>query len=346
MEHDQLFVEFNVGAARHVTLGTEVRMRAEYNVREKRKLKFVVEEKDILLEAKDKEIESLRAQLLVREAEAAEAIRLRAEAAKFESAKQSLRDEVQALKDRNTGLEKKKSELAVKVSDLAASVNVKEQEVADLDAQVTTVKSQSDNLVGDELETSSAGLQEKVATYEDFIDQLEKWLLTYGMELAIAKCLKSPEYPSALMARKSVNFSLLAELKLNKDSSVETIMNILRLEDSVAARLGLSESQPHVDQLMIKENIANYRSALHDVFVPLAEPFSTMALQGAKGTSSAAPNTTTALSVTFVSASTIPPISTDDYEVIHADGQEGVGAGHDNVDPILDVGDAELNVLE
>ncbi|GKE59493.1 hypothetical protein Tco_1498678, partial [Tanacetum coccineum] len=110
--------------------------------------------------------------------------------------------------------------------------------------------------------------------------------------------------------------------------------------------LSLSLDVSHARVRKIKENIVNYRSALHDVFVPLAEPFSTAALQGAEGTFGAPPNTTTALSVTFVSASTILLISTDDYEVIHADGQEGVGEGHDNVDPFPDVGDAELNVLE
>lgn len=31
-EYDQLFSEFNVGAARQIVLSTEVRMRAEYNI--------------------------------------------------------------------------------------------------------------------------------------------------------------------------------------------------------------------------------------------------------------------------------------------------------------------------
>ncbi|GKC59214.1 hypothetical protein Tco_1086812, partial [Tanacetum coccineum] len=215
IEHDQLFAEFNVGAARQMTLGAEVRMRAKYNIKEKRKLKSVAEERDILLKARDKEIESLKAQLLMKEAEAAEAICLRAEAAKFESTEKSLRDEV------------------------------REQEVADLDAQVTATKSQSDDLAGQvhELEASSVEFQEKVTTYEDFIDQIEKfqdeqmaivhnkfnkldadfietclhldeifyphllttitgrrWLLTYSMKLVVLKCLNSSKYLSALGA--------------------------------------------------------------------------------------------------------------------------------------------------
>ncbi|GKC02015.1 hypothetical protein Tco_0993625 [Tanacetum coccineum] len=139
IEHDQLFTEFNVGAARQISLSAEVRMRAEYNIRERRKLKSVVEEKDTLLKAKDEEIESLKAHLLVKEAEAPEAIRLRAEASKFEAIEKSLQDEVRNLKDHNVTLEKEKNELNVKVIDLAASVKVREQEVADLDAQVCQV---------------------------------------------------------------------------------------------------------------------------------------------------------------------------------------------------------------
>ncbi|GKC98266.1 hypothetical protein Tco_1168541 [Tanacetum coccineum] len=120
MDHDQLFTEFNVGAARQMSLSAEVRMRAEYNIRERRILNFVMEEK---------------------EAEAAEAIRLRAEASKFEAIEKSLQGELRVLKDYNTTLEKEKSELDVKVADLVASVKVREQETADLDAMVTSVKS-------------------------------------------------------------------------------------------------------------------------------------------------------------------------------------------------------------
>ncbi|GKG10811.1 hypothetical protein Tco_0342211, partial [Tanacetum coccineum] len=57
MEHDQLFTKFNVGSARQMSLSVEVR---------------------------EEEIENLKVQLLLREAEAAEAIRLRVEASNFE----------------------------------------------------------------------------------------------------------------------------------------------------------------------------------------------------------------------------------------------------------------------
>ncbi|GJY20670.1 hypothetical protein Tco_0393236 [Tanacetum coccineum] len=430
MDHDQLFTEFNVRAARQMSLSFEVRMHAEYNIKERRRLNSIVEEKSSLLKARDAKIESLKAQLLVKEAKAAKAIRLCAEASNFEAIDKSLQGEVRVLKDYNTTLEKEKSELDMKVADLVASVKVREEEATDLDDMVTSVKSQNDNLVDQvhELETSSAELQEKVAAYENCMGKLEefqdeqirvmndkfkklyvdfvemslhleeifyprllttiagrRWLLTYGVKLAIVKCLHSPEYLSALGAAISraiekgmqdglaagithgqegavltdiaafnpsaesdyifalqelqdVNFSLLAELKSNKDASTETLMNILCLDEPLAKRLGLDESQPHVDQL----------SAIRDVCVPLVEPLSSAALEGMESTSGTVPETTTALSVTFAYTSSILPISTDDYDV-HADGQEGTGtdgqagAGAD-VNPFPDVKDAELDI--
>nr|GEU30046.1 putative transposase (putative), gypsy type [Tanacetum cinerariifolium] len=417
MDHDQLFTEFNVRAARQISLNVKVGMRAEYNIREKMKLRFIVDEQAELLKVKDGEIESLKAQLLLKEAKAAEAICLRAEVFKFEAAQQSLRGEVGVLRDQSAALERKKNELSVKVTDLSASVKVHE------------------------LEISSAMLQEKVAVYEDFVGQLEKfqdekleevnekfdklcadffdmalhleekfyphllttifgrrWLLTYGMKLVVVKFLNSTEYLSTLGATiskavekgmqeglsagithgakgrkladvaaynpsaeadylsslqhfQNVNFSLIAELKSNKDSSVDKIMNLLRLDDILAKRMGLTESQPHVNQLMVPihhspdqrvigasalslslevshsrvkkmiENIAKHVLALRVVFFPLSAPLSDAALKGMKGTSGSTHDASTTLSTTFVSANIIPPISTDDYKVAHADGQ-------------------------
>ncbi|GJS06645.1 hypothetical protein Tco_0363441 [Tanacetum coccineum] len=147
------------------------------------------------------------------------------------------------------------------------------------------------------------------------------------------------------------------------------LMNILRLEEPVAERLGLQESQPHEDQLMvpihhstnqtvvgatslsfsldvshnrvqkIRDNIANNRSAFRVMFVSIVEPLSFVALEGTKSTSGTVPETTTALSVTFSPVRSIPPISMDDYEIAHADDQGNAGA---DVDPFPNVDDVEL----
>ncbi|GJX04062.1 hypothetical protein Tco_0189978, partial [Tanacetum coccineum] len=94
--------DFLIGGIRTMSLSAEVRMRAEYSIKEKRRLKSVVDGQTELLKV---------------------------------------------LKERTTTLEKEKSKLEIKVADLVASVKVREQEVADLDAVVTSVKSQNDSLV-------------------------------------------------------------------------------------------------------------------------------------------------------------------------------------------------------
>ncbi|GKC79305.1 hypothetical protein Tco_1130079, partial [Tanacetum coccineum] len=226
-----------------------------------------------------------------------------------------------------------------------------------------------------------------------------RWLLTHGIELAIAKCLKSTEYLSTLGAAigKAVEKGMqegisaeithgaegrkLTDLRANKDASIDTIMNLLRLEDTLAERLGLTESRPHVNQLMvpihhspdqrvigasdlslsldvssswvrkIKENIVNHVSALRDVFVPLSEPLSAVVLEGTECTFSGAPgiaDTTTALSIVVASTSIIRPISIDDYEVTGADDQATVdgNVADKDANPFPNVDDAKLNVLE
>nr|GEW49946.1 nonaspanin [Tanacetum cinerariifolium] len=253
--------------------------------------------------------------------------------------------EIASLKAQLLLKEREKNELSVKVIDLSALVKVREQEVPDLEARVTTIKLQNDNLVDrvHELKISSVGLQEKVVTYEDFIGQLEKFQDKNGGRAAISKAVEKgmqeglsagithgakgrkladvavynpsaeADYLSALQRLQNVNFSLIAELKSKKDASVDTIMNLFRLDDALAERLGLTESQPHANQLMvhihhsldqrvvgasalslsldvshsqfrkIRENIASHVSALRGVFVPLSEPLSAAALEGGAG---------------------------------------------------------------
>ncbi|GJT37269.1 hypothetical protein Tco_0937134 [Tanacetum coccineum] len=392
MKHDQLFTKFNVGAAGQMSLSAEVRMHADYNIKEKRRLKSVVDEKNELLKARDEEIVNLKAQMLLKEAEDAEAIRLRAEASTFEAVEKSLRDEMNVLKKRNTILKKERNALDVKATSLEASAMDEDREL------VHELEDDRMREVNDKFDKLYAGFIEMALHLEErFYPHLlttisgRRWLLTHGMELAISKSLNFTEYLSALRTTigkaiekgmqnglsagithgtegraltnvaaynpsaeadyisalqhlQSVNFSLLAELRSNKDASIDTLMNILRLDDTLAERLGLIDS--HVRK--IKENIANYRSALRDVFVTLAEPLSFTAVTGTEGTSDVVPATadiTIALSTTFASASTVTPISVYDYEVTSTDDQttanENVADG--NANPFPNVDDVELN---
>nr|GEY72254.1 transposase (putative), gypsy type [Tanacetum cinerariifolium] len=378
MEHDQLFTEFNVGATRQMSLSAKVRMRAEYNIREKRRLKSAVDERGELLKSKDKEIENLKAHMVLKEAEATKAIRLRAEASIFE-----------------------RNALDLKVTDLEASAIRKECKLTDLHAQLTSVKSRNDSLADQvhELEVTSSALQERLSSYENLTEQLKEFqdsqlkLFTHGMELAISKCLNCSEYLSALgvaigkaiekgmqdglsaeithgmegraltdvaaynpfteadyisalQRLQSVNFSLLAKLRSNKDASTDTVMNILRLEETLAERLGLTELQPHVDQLMVPIHHSPDKTVVGATSLSFALDVSNVrVLTGVGGTSdtvSATAVATTTLSTTLASASTAASISVDDYVVADRNDQAGADG---NADPFPNVDDAELNIL-
>ncbi|GJU57535.1 hypothetical protein Tco_1235301, partial [Tanacetum coccineum] len=91
MEHDQLFTEFNVGTARQVCLSV----------------------KESLLVQTNEENASLKKQLLLKEAEAVEAIRLRGQAYAFEGTEKSLQEEVKLLRERSLTLEKERDSLVV-----------------------------------------------------------------------------------------------------------------------------------------------------------------------------------------------------------------------------------------
>nr|GEV18589.1 hypothetical protein [Tanacetum cinerariifolium] len=248
----------------------------------------------------------------------------------------------------NVGAARRKGEFDVKATNLAASVKVKEQEVADLDAMVTSVKLQNDNITDQvhKLETSSTRLQKTIGKVvkKGMQDGLSAEI-THGAEGRVLNDVGAynpsaeANYLSSLQRLQSVNFSLILELKSNKDASIDTIMNLLHLEDSLANKLDVSSSRAR----RIKENTANHRSALHNVVVPLFEPLSIMDLTCTKGASNVIPttiDTTTALSVTFSSASLIPLIFTDDYEIMHAESEESVGA---DADSFPNVDDVELN---
>ncbi|GJS26804.1 hypothetical protein Tco_0487424 [Tanacetum coccineum] len=177
MEHEQLFTEFNVSAARNLSLSSEVRMRAEYNISEKRKWRSLAEEKDILLEAKDKEIEDLKSRLLKAKEESAEVAKLRAQVSGLEATENSLRGEVASTKEHNVLLEQECDSLKLKVTGLESTIAEKDHELSDLGASSSSLKSQNQSLVNQvrELEISSTDLREKLETYEGSLKQLEEF---------------------------------------------------------------------------------------------------------------------------------------------------------------------------
>ncbi|GJY02481.1 hypothetical protein Tco_0360633 [Tanacetum coccineum] len=122
MDYEQLYTEFNVGAARQICLESEVRSRAEHELELKEKLKGKYDARGRLLEEKDLEILRLKS-LLAEEAEKAE----RAETAEVVR----LRDQVSAL----TG----------EVSALKSTITQKDIDIFLLDSRATYLKSALDD---------------------------------------------------------------------------------------------------------------------------------------------------------------------------------------------------------
>ncbi|GJQ96669.1 hypothetical protein Tco_0007808 [Tanacetum coccineum] len=375
IDYHHLFTGFNVGTARQACLNAEVRMRTEYCLCERKRLESECKSQADLLKAKDVEIENLKAQLLLKEAEAAKAIRLRVQVSATEAAKKVHAGEIDALKQKNSVLENERDSLNGKITELQSLISAKDLELKDVNVVASSFKSQNDGLVDQvhALETTCSSLRDQVSGYERLKEQIEefqdaqmnivndkvakldadllemalhleekfyphllttifgqRWLLTHGLKLVVVKCLNSPEYLTAL--RSAISCAIEKGMQIgfsHKGASDADIMDLLRLESPLTDAPGMSDLQPNVEQLTlpIHRPEDQVRSAFIDVWVPLVDPLSAENLIGTSSTSSHMPTaivTTTALSTTFASASSVPPITTDDYEIVCTDGRDDV----------------------
>ncbi|GKE54917.1 hypothetical protein Tco_1490073, partial [Tanacetum coccineum] len=136
MDYHHLFTEFNVGTARQACLNAEVRMRTEYCLSERKRLESECEKQADLLKVKDEEVENLKAQLLLKETEAA---RICVQVAAIEATEKMHVDEIDALKQRNVVLENEKESLDGKVAELQSSIYTKDLELKDLNVDVSSL---------------------------------------------------------------------------------------------------------------------------------------------------------------------------------------------------------------
>ncbi|GJT34132.1 hypothetical protein Tco_0924551 [Tanacetum coccineum] len=107
-------------------------MRVEYNILEKRKWRTLAEEKNVLLEVKDKEIEGLKSQLLKAREESAEVTQLRAQVSGLKATEDSLRGEVASAKEHSVLLEQECNSLKLKVTGLESTIAEKDHELSDI----------------------------------------------------------------------------------------------------------------------------------------------------------------------------------------------------------------------
>ncbi|GKA82145.1 hypothetical protein Tco_0788893 [Tanacetum coccineum] len=177
MDYEQLFTEFNVGSACQVYLNAEVRMRTEYCLSERGRLESECGRQTDLLKSRDEEIENLKAQLLLKEAEAAEAAHLSIHVSVVEAAGKMHVDELNVLKQKNTALEDENNFLNGKITELQSFISTKDLELKDFDVAVSSLKSQNDGLVDQvhALETTCSDLRSQVLGYEHLKEQIKKF---------------------------------------------------------------------------------------------------------------------------------------------------------------------------
>ncbi|GJV63035.1 hypothetical protein Tco_1473863 [Tanacetum coccineum] len=233
MDCDQLYTEFNVGAARQICLGSEVRSRAEHELELKEKLNAKYAARGKLLEEKDSEILRLKSQLAEKEAEAAEVVRLRDQVSSLSGEKSALTAEVSALKVTITQKDHDISLLDSRATHLESALNDAQVACTEAGTKITSLASERDRLVSEvsslragfkdfkekmeiQQEEQAQELYNHVAELEahvmDVSSRLEgefyptyltllaerRWLLTHGIQLDILKCLKSSEYQGLL----------------------------------------------------------------------------------------------------------------------------------------------------
>ncbi|GJW99333.1 hypothetical protein Tco_0183247 [Tanacetum coccineum] len=148
------------------------------------------------------------------------------------------------------------------------------------------------------------------------------------------------DFNSAIRDLRDLNFPLLQELSNKKDASTWDIMDLLRLDDTVAETLGMTDLQPDADQLMVpvhhkrdrviigsqalsvalnvcrgrvekmERNLIERLPFLKDVFASIEDPLSAEALIEP----SAEVPATNVLSTVVIVPPPNPSISVEDYD--------------------------------
>ncbi|GKA58918.1 hypothetical protein Tco_0758231 [Tanacetum coccineum] len=165
MDCNQLYTKFNVGAARQICRGSEVRSRAEHELELKEKLNAKYAARGKLLEEKDSEILRLKSQLAEKEAEAAEVVRLRDQVSSLSGEKSALTAEVSALKVTITQKDHDISLLDSRATHLESALNDAQVACTEAGTKITSLASERDRLVS-EVSSLRAG-------FKDFKEKME-----------------------------------------------------------------------------------------------------------------------------------------------------------------------------
>ncbi|GKC50836.1 hypothetical protein Tco_1073581 [Tanacetum coccineum] len=332
---------WSISVPRQTCLGAEVRMQLEHEIRGRKRFEGRCAIQDGWLKERDAEIASLKAQLSLKEAEVAEAIRLRGQVSIVKLSCDEL-----SVKASSLEFEKDKLEQIEVVQDV--QVKVLSDRVAELDAELMRMALHLDEEFYPRYLTTiatrrwilSRGLR-PVGIHDGLVAGIDHGKAGCVLaEVAAYDPAAEANYVVAVNALRAVDFPFLAQLASHKDSSMSDLMDLLRLEGLAAETLKAEQLQPSIDQLMLpihrledqvvigetsfsfsldlayarvrklKESAASRWLSISDALVPIVEPLSAENLVGEAITSGvpAAVATTIALSTTFVEAGSVPPI--------------------------------------
>ncbi|GJW09571.1 hypothetical protein Tco_1575398 [Tanacetum coccineum] len=212
MDYDQLFEEFNVGAARQICPGSEVRSHTEHELELKEKLRVKYDARGVLLKEKDVEIAKLKSLVQEKETESAEVSRLRDQVSVLTAEKSSLSAEVSVLKSVVSQKETDISLLDSRTTYLKSALMIPKLIVSTLHSAFCDFKEKMEAQQEAQAQALYNRVAELVAHVMDVSGRLEgefypayltalagrRWMLTHGIELAMVICLKSPEYQGIL----------------------------------------------------------------------------------------------------------------------------------------------------
>nr|GEY72773.1 hypothetical protein [Tanacetum cinerariifolium] len=263
MQLPLLYFEFNVGAARQVCLGLEVRMRAKHTLERKGELEDKCVEQAAFLSDRDAEIVHLKSLLSLKEAEVVEAIRLCSQLTIVEAADVAKGGELRDLKEKNFALEGERDVMSEKIANLESANDAKV--VASLESERDCIVTQDEQakILGDRVAELDAQLS-KMAIHldEEFYPRFlttisgRRWFLTHRLKLVLLKCLQSSEYLQALgqAIGYAVNKGIQGELKARIDHGTHAllILWILSAWRVLLAKIpGAKNLQPSREQLML-----------------------------------------------------------------------------------------------
>ncbi|GJT94891.1 hypothetical protein Tco_1090409 [Tanacetum coccineum] len=249
---------------------------------EKKKFERKCNRQADLLKEKDVEIANLKAELYLKEAEAAEAIRiiegqlsfneLNVKAASLESKKDNLANQVSSLETICSGLRDQISSYEL----------FKEQYEEVQDEQVKVL---SDQVAGLDIELMGMALHLDKEFYPHFLTTIvgRRWIISRGFRLAVMKCLQSLEYVAALGTAiglaidKGMQTGLAAGIDYGrarrsltkKDAFIADIMSLLHLEGPSTETPQGIRLQPSYEQLFLpihrtKDNAVIEETSLFD----------------------------------------------------------------------------------